>query len=113
MRLISGFVDTLTRLTVDILVWLFQNMGMTIALAKDVEDFLQEQVRAGVCADASQLANDAIRAVREQQRRSFAVTPELEAWLLEAADKPVAPLSGLDFDHIREKVRARIRSSPA
>jgi hypothetical protein len=30
---------------------------MTIALAKNVEDFLREQVRAGVAADPSELAN--------------------------------------------------------
>ena len=86
---------------------------MTIALAKDVEDFLQEQVRAGACADASELANDVLRSVREQQRRPFEVTPELEAWLLEAADKPTTPLTGADFDGIRERVRARTQALKA
>ena len=80
---------------------------MTIALAKDVEEFLQEQVRTGVCADASELANDVLRSVREQQRRPFEVTPELEAWLLKAGDQPSTPLTGADFDGIRERVRAR------
>ena len=84
-----------------------------IALAKDVEDFLQEQVRAGACADASELANDVLRSVREQQRRPFEVTPELEAWLLEAADKPATPLTGADFDGIRERVRARTQALKA
>ena len=86
---------------------------MTIALAKDVEDFLQEQVRAGVCADASELANDLLRSVREQQRKPFEVTPELEAWLLQAADKPTTPLTGPDFDGARERVRARTQASSA
>ena len=86
---------------------------MTIALAKDVEDFLHEQVRAGACADASELANDVLRSVREQQRRPFEVTPELEAWLLEAADKPATPLTGADFDAIRERVRARTQAPKA
>ena len=86
---------------------------MTIALAKDVEDFLQEQVRAGVCADASELANDVLRSVREQQRKPFEVTPELEMWLLQAADKPTTPLSGADFDSIRERVRVRTESAKA
>src|SRR5438552_17597724 len=36
---------------------------MTVALAKDVEDFLEDQVRSGVCADASELVNDVIRSV--------------------------------------------------
>jgi Arc/MetJ-type ribon-helix-helix transcriptional regulator len=57
---------------------------MTVALARDVEDFLQTQVRSGVCADASELSNNVIRSLREQRQRTFYVTPELEAWLLEA-----------------------------
>ena len=86
---------------------------MTIALAKDVEDFLQDQVRAGVSANPSELVNDLLRSVREQQQKSFAVTPELEAWLLEAADKPVTPLTASDFDGIRERVRSRLKSAAA
>ena len=83
---------------------------MTIALAKDVEDFLQEQVRSGVCVDASELANDVLRSVREQQRKPFNVTPELEAWLLEAAEQPSSPLTGADFDGIRDRVRTRTKT---
>ena len=84
---------------------------MTIALARDVEDFLQEQVRAGVSADASELVNDVLRSVREQQQKPFKITPQLEAWLLEAADKPTTPLTEADFEGIRERVRARTKSS--
>ena len=83
---------------------------MTIALAKDVEDFLREQVQAGICADASNLVNDVLRSLRDQQSRPFAVTPDLEAWLLEAADKPVTPLTAADFMAIRERARARAKS---
>ncbi len=80
---------------------------MTVALARDVEDFLQNQVRSGVCADASELVNDVIRSLREQQQKPFDLTPELEAWLLEAADKPTTPLTKSDFTAIRERVRAK------
>ena len=80
---------------------------MTVALARDVEDFLQNQVRSGVCADASELVNDLIRSLREQQQKPFDITPELEAWLLEAADKPTTPLTKPDFAAIRERVRAK------
>ena len=52
---------------------------MTIALAKDVEEFLQEQVQAGVAGDASELANDVLRCVRDQKRRPYEITPQLEA----------------------------------
>jgi Arc/MetJ-type ribon-helix-helix transcriptional regulator len=84
---------------------------MTIVLAKDVEDFLQNQVRSGVCADPSDLVNDVIRSIREQQQKPLEVTPELEAWLLEAADQPATPLTGADFGSIRERVRARTQSA--
>ena len=86
---------------------------MTVALARDVEDFLQDQVRSGVCADASELVNDVIRSLREQQQKFFVITPELEAWLLEAADKPATPLTKADFNGIRERVRAKIPASAA
>lgn len=84
---------------------------MTVALARDVEDFLKDQVRSGVCTDASELVNDVIRAFREQQQKLFDITPELETWLLEAAEKPVTPLTKLDFKAIRDRVRARQKSS--
>lgn len=81
---------------------------MTIALTKDVEAFVEEQVRAGVCPDASTLVNDVLRSLSEHQRQPFATTPELEAWLLEAADSPTTPLIPADFDAIRSRVRARL-----
>lgn len=86
---------------------------MTVALAKDVEAFLADQVRAGVCADASELVNDVLRSLRGQQHKPFEVTPELEAWLLTAADKPATPLTRADFNSIRERVRARTNPSAA
>ncbi len=84
---------------------------MTVALAKDVEAFLEDQVRSGVCTDASELVNDVLRSLREQQRTALDVTPELETWLLEAADKPSTPLTKADFDALRARVRARTQSS--
>ena len=84
---------------------------MTIVLARAVEDFLQNQVSSGVCADPSELVNAVIRSIREQQQKPLEVTPELEAWLLEAADQPATPLTRADFDIIRERVRARTQST--
>jgi len=83
---------------------------MTIALDRDVEDFLQNQVRRGVVADASELINDVIRSLRDQQKKPFETTPELENWLLEAADRPAKPLTRADFNAVRERVRSRLKS---
>ena len=84
---------------------------MTIALAKDVEDFLAEQVRSGHCNNASELVNDVLRSLRDQQNAPFEVSPELEKWLLEAADSATSPLTLEDFNSIRERVRNRTKST--
>lgn len=83
---------------------------MTIALAKDVEDFLAEQVRSGHCSDASELVNDVLRSLRDQQQKPFEATAELERWLLEA-DGPTSPLTSEDFKSIRERVRTKSATS--
>jgi Arc/MetJ-type ribon-helix-helix transcriptional regulator len=80
---------------------------MTVALDSDVEDFLQNEIRRGVCADAGKLVNDVIRSIRDQQQKPFEVSKELENWLLEAADKAANLLTKDDFDSIRQRVRAR------
>jgi Arc/MetJ-type ribon-helix-helix transcriptional regulator len=82
------------------------SVAMTIALAQDVEAFLQEQVRAGVCVDASELVNDVLRSLREQRAKPFEVTPELEACLLASADQPVTSLTSADFAAIRGRALA-------
>jgi hypothetical protein len=84
---------------------------VTIALAKDVEEYLAEQVRAGASSSPSDLLNDLVRSIRDQQRLPFEVTPELETWLLEAADKPATPLTKRDFVGIRKRVQARRKRS--
>lgn len=65
----------------------------------------------GVCSDPSELVNDILRSLAEQQRAALPVTPELENWLLSAADKPACLLLKEDFGGICERVRARIGSS--
>jgi hypothetical protein len=58
------------------------------------------------------LVNDVLRSLSENQQLPFATTPQLEAWLLEAADAPATPLVPADFDALRQRVRARL-SGPA
>lgn len=84
---------------------------MKIALDHDVENFLEDQVRAGVCTAPGEFVNALVRSVREQQQMSFEVTPELEAWLLESADRPSTPLIHEDFAALRERVKARLPAS--
>lgn len=83
---------------------------MTVVLASDVEEFLEAQVQSGACANASELVNDVIRYLRAQQDNPLEATPELEEWLLQAADKPATPLTKSDFEGIRERVKARAKS---
>jgi Arc/MetJ-type ribon-helix-helix transcriptional regulator len=80
---------------------------MTIELDRDVQEFLDQQLRSGVCSNAAELVNNVLRSVRDQMQSSFTSNPEIEAWLLEAADKPTTPLSSADFDAIEKRVLAR------
>jgi Arc/MetJ-type ribon-helix-helix transcriptional regulator len=81
---------------------------MQIRLAKDVAAFVAEQVRIGAAPSASDLVNATLRAMSSPRNKPLAVDAELEAWLLEAADSPAAPLRKADFDGIRRRVRARL-----
>ena len=54
------------------------------------------------------LVNDVLRSITEHNHQPFAMSPELEAWLLEAADSPTTLLTSTDFDAIRNRVRARL-----
>ncbi len=82
---------------------------MTIELAKDVELFVREQIRATDSSDPDALVNDLLRSLKDQQQKAFPTSPELEAWLLEAADKPATPLTAADFEAIRRKARDRAK----
>lgn len=81
-----------------------------IALTKNLEAFLAEQVRVGACTEASELVNAILRSVKEQQEKPFQATQELDRWLLEAAN-PVTPLTKADFSNISENSRRSRRAS--
>jgi Arc/MetJ-type ribon-helix-helix transcriptional regulator len=77
---------------------------VNITLDQGVEDFLKSLVHTGVRAARGEFVNALIRSVREQQQQSFEITPELEAWLFEAADRPSTPLTRDDFDALLARV---------
>jgi hypothetical protein len=68
-----------------------------------IDDFLEGQLEL---TDEVKAKLDQSRR-EHQERKFFEITPELEAWLLEAADKPTTPLTKSDFAAIRERVRAK------
>jgi hypothetical protein len=78
---------------------------MRIALAKDVEEFLREQVSAGLAADPGELANHILRCFCTQQRKPFRTAPQLDARLKLAADKPTTPFGKRDVDGVRRRER--------
>ena len=71
-----------------------------------IDDFLEGRLEF---TDEVKVKLDQSR--REHQQKPFDITPELETWLLEAADKPTTPLTKSDFAAIRERVRAKISAA--
>jgi len=67
-----------------------------------IDDFLENQLEL---TDDVKAKLDQSR--REHQQKNFDIMPELEVWLLEAADKPTTPLTKSDFAAIRERVRTK------
>ena len=65
-----------------------------------IDDFLEDQLEL---TDEAKAKLDQSR--HEHRQKPFDVAPELEAWLLQAADKPTTPLTKSDFVAIRESVR--------
>ena len=84
---------------------------MKIVVDDDVQRFLEDQMRAGAFNAPGELVNSLVRAVQKQQEQTFEISPELEAWLLEAAEKPTSPLTHEDFVSVRERVQARLSAS--
>lgn len=78
---------------------------MNVGVDKDVEEFLHEQVRTGATPSAAALVNEVLRALRIQRERPFAISPEVEEWLLAAASSPTTPLTADDFAALRERAR--------
>jgi hypothetical protein len=72
-----------------------------------IDDFLEDQLE--LTDDVKAKLDQSRR--EHQEQKSFNVTPELEAWLLAAADKPTTPLTKSDFAAIRERVRAKISAA--
>jgi hypothetical protein len=59
-----------------------------------------EQIKELPADERAQVARFVVG--QDDSCQPFDATPELESWLLEAADKPVAPLTGADFAAIRK-----------
>jgi len=62
-----------------------------------------EQIKELPADERAQVARFVIG--QDDFSKPFDLTPELESWLLEAADKPATPLRGADFEAIRKRAR--------
>jgi hypothetical protein len=71
-----------------------------------IDDFLEDQLEL-----TDKVKAKLNQSRREHQEKTFDITPELEAWLVEAADKPTTPLTKSDFAAIRERVRAKVSAA--
>ena len=86
----------------------------SIAHAQPAPDRIRNVERAAAeiaTIQAKSGSDGALAAILECYKRELAravsLTPELEAWLREAADQPATPLTQADFDGIRQRARKR------
>lgn len=86
---------------------------MNIDLTKDLEEFVESQVRTGGYADAGEVLRDALRHLRDGGSSLDNDSSTLEALLLEARKGPYTALTSDDFEAVRHRLRARSTSQPA
>ena len=74
---------------------------MQVTLTKELEQVVEEKVRSGRYADASDVLRDALRAL---EQRDELESPALEAALLEGARSPRSPYGKDTLERIRKSV---------
>jgi len=81
---------------------------MNISIKPELENFLAEKLKSGQYANASDLVNDAIEALKEQEE----FTPEHEVYLRREVNKGLVQLDSrqyADFDATRIIAEERAR----
>ena len=80
---------------------LWQSVDMEVMLTDHLEAFIQEKVRSGRYADASDVVRDALRTLEKQEFES----PELEAEILKGLESPHEPYGPEMWERIRKEAR--------
>ena len=86
---------------------------MKVELTKDLEAYVESQVRTGGYADAGEVLRDALRHLRDGRSWLDNDSPALEALLLEARNGAYTPLTSDDFEAVRRRLRSRSAAEPA
>jgi antitoxin ParD1/3/4 len=77
---------------------------MKVTLTKELEALIQEKVRSGRYADASDVLRDALRALEE---RGGFESPDLEAAILEGVRSPHQPYGSSTMGRARKRAAVR------
>jgi len=80
---------------------------MEIVLTEDLQKFVDEKVRHGGYADASEVIRDALRDSRAKEDPAERDSKELAELLLPAVRGRHEPVSGQDFDELQNRARTR------
>jgi putative addiction module CopG family antidote len=86
---------------------------MKVELTKDLEAYVESQVRTGGYADAGEVLRDALRHLRDARSWLDNDSPALEALLLQARNGAYTPLTSDDFEAVRRRLRSRSAAEPA
>jgi putative addiction module CopG family antidote len=86
---------------------------MKVELTKDLEAFVESQVRTGGYTDAGEVLRDALRHFRDDRSWLDHDSPALEALLLEARNGAYTALTSDDFESVKRRLRSRSAAEPA
>ena len=83
---------------------------MQVTLTRHLKKFVEQRVKTGGYADASEVVREALRLLEKAQACEPA---DLEELILEADEEPASPMTSDDWDGIRSKVLGKQRKAAA
>jgi antitoxin ParD1/3/4 len=83
---------------------------MQVTLTPHLKKFVEQRVKAGGYADASEVVREALRLLEKIEACEPA---DLEELIIEADEEPASPMTQDDWDEIRSKVFGKQRKAAA
>ena len=86
---------------------------MNVALSKYYVDFVADLIESGRYGNSSEVVRAGLRALEKAEQQAALKIPDLDNKLLAGIRSPAKPLTGADFDRIRNRTRLKLKQLEA
>jgi antitoxin ParD1/3/4 len=82
---------------------------MNVALSKYYENFVEDLIESGRYGNSSEVVRAGLRELEKAEQRAALNIPDLDEKLLAGIRSPAKPLTGADFNRIRQRTRRKLK----